>query len=153
MNKYIIIVISALCLCSCKSLTDYSFLTVMTIKNDSSHTVTVETDTKYFGGSYHDSPLNATILSESSYSTQKIIPYTPGLPINFIGERCIITFDDNIEVAHSHKTWDKLIEHNMCDVESYTLNKSKDDSRHEYIYTFTDEDYERAVAANAEREE
>ena len=60
---------------------------------------------------------------------------------------CVVTFDD--EIAVDHRNTD--IEHNLCDEDSYTVEVSgRHNTEFTYTYVFTDEDYERAVAANTE---
>ncbi len=146
MNKYIIIILAALCLFACDAHEDIdgSCMTVMNIENNSIHNITIKADSKYV--SYWET----TIPKGSCYSAQEITPYTPVSPQSFVGTRCIVTFDNDIEIVHSSKI---LMEHSLCDQNSYTVKVSgKHKTETTYTYTFTDEDYDRAVAASKEGE-
>ncbi len=65
-----------------------------------------------------------------------------------------VVFDNETAVNHygpNRDETDGIKEHSICDDESYECDAS---GRHyynrRYTYTFTDEDYDRAAAANAE---
>jgi len=74
-------------------------------------------------------------------------------PVLFTGIRCFVCFDDNIKTVHGLTFDDIPIEHNICDENSYTVEISgRHETECEYTYTFTDEDYDRAVAANAKKQ-
>lgn len=92
--------------------------------------------------------MDCSINSGESYSG--IESEDMPLPVGFLfGGRCIVTFDDKIEVEHSTTT-----ERSLCNENSYSVKVSgRHDTETTYTYVFTDKDYERAVAANAESEE
>ncbi len=148
MNKIIYILLSSICLfvTGCGIDVDYAYHTTLTFKNESSHTISIK-------GNSNEYILDCSINSGESYSCQKGGD-SPHPPQYFVGYRCIVIFNNSIEVIHSEFSTDPHIEHNLCDEDSYTAKVSgRHDTETTYTYIFTDEDYERAVAANAESEE
>ncbi len=148
MNKYIIIILAALCFCACKKgyvcvLADS--VTILTIENNSSHNITIKPDSKYISYSEINIPSGDKYVAEKCNEV-------PMDPHDFIDYRSIVIFDNDIEIVHSSKI---LMEHSLYDNNSYIYNKSKLNKysdKFEYTYTFTDEDYDRAVAMNANAE-
>lgn len=73
-------------------------------------------------------------------------------PHDFTGYCTVIVFDNEIGIKHYSPNWDEtdgIKEHSVCDDNSYECDTSgKHDYNRRYTYTFTDEDYDRAVAAN-----
>ncbi len=138
MNKHIIIILSILCLCGCNRLVEYDYTTILILKNNSSHTIAIKGNSDIY-------KMDCSINSGESYSG--IESEDMPLPVGFLfGGRCIVTFDDKIEVEHSTTT-----ERSLCNENSYSVKVSgRHDTETTYTYVFTDEDYERAVAANAE---
>lgn len=148
MNKHVLIILSCICLVGCNNGDIYEHLTIaeITFTNNSSHTITVKSDNNpYVSG---QSSLEFSIAPGKSY--QKSCTgntYVPE-PRHITGMRCFVIFDKIIEITHGITSSDKSITHNICDYDSFVITHN---SEHKitYTYTFTDEDYERAVAANA----
>ncbi len=135
MNKYVITILSALCLCGCNRIIDYEYTTILTIKNNCAHTVAIK-------GSSGIYTLECLINPGESYSG-KGNEEIPWIPEFFTGSNCSVIFDSKLAVDHG-----EIQEHSICRAESYTVKTSgRHKTKSEYTYIFTDEDYERAVAA------
>lgn len=148
MNKIIIILLSFVYLFAtgCAKDVEYAYHTTLTFKNESSHTISIK-------GNSNEYILDCSINSGESYSCNKG-GGIPRHPQCFVGDRCIVIFNNSIEIIHSEFSTKPHIEHNLCDESSYTAKVSgRHDTKTTYTYTFTDEDYERAVAANADCEQ
>ena len=145
-----IILLSALFLYDCQIDDESMEKGTVVYTNDSIHTIAVQTDRQHIADGQ---PLDFVIASGETYCTSAI-GYDI-LPMFFSGVRCLVRFDNDMEIIHG-KVFDGItIEHDICEYDSYecTLKTKKGIQYWTYIYTFTDEDYERAVAANAESEE
>lgn len=145
MNKIIIILLSGACLftTSCKRDIEYGYATILTFENKSSHTVDIKVDSKII---HWQKPWSCTVKPEESYSYTKG-GNTPLTPQMIMCDGCIVTFDGEMSVDHRNTD----IAHNLCNDNSYTVKISgRHDTKSEYTYTFTDEDYNRAAAANKE---
>lgn len=145
MNKIIYILLSSISLfaAGCGIDVEYAYHTTLTFKNESSYTISIK-------GNSDEYILDCSINSDESYSCNKG-GGIPRHPQCFVGNRCIVIFNNSIEVIHSEFSTDPHIEHNLCDEDSYTVEVSgRHDTETTYTYVFTDEDYERVVAANAE---
>jgi len=148
MNKIITLLLSGVCMfaTSCKIDVEYAYTTTLTLKNQSSHSITIK-------GSDNEYILDCTIHPGESYSCQDNFGESPWYPVLFTGIRCFVCFDDNIKIVHGLTFDDIPIEHNICDENSYTVEVSgRHKTKFVYTYTFTDEDYDRAVAANAKKQ-
>lgn len=75
-------------------------------------------------------------------------------PHTITGDCRTVVFDNETAVNHygpNRDETDGIKEHSICDDESYECDASdRHDYNRRYTYTFTDEDYDRAAAANAE---
>lgn len=148
MNKIIYILLSCICLFAtgCGIDVDYAYQTTLTFKNESSHKIEINVDSKIH---HEKEPWSCIIKPKESYSHIKGGD-SPWIIWYIMNDGCVVTFDD--EIAVNHRNTD--IEHNLCNEDSYTVKVSgRHDTETTYTYVFTDEDYERAVAANAESEE
>ncbi len=146
------IVLAALGLAACESevMSDYSFGGDYNIVNASSHTVAIsriDIEAPERGGKL----LECTLKSEEEYRSVRefTYPLVPDMVSNFTGAKCLLTFDSGISITHDRM--DENLEHNICKHTSYDITEY--DMKAErytttYIYTVTDADYERAVAAN-----
>ena len=142
MNKIIYILLSCICLfaASCEIEEEYICTTKLIFKNESQHKVEINVDSESI---LENKSWSCTMMSNEHYS--RLIDN--GSIWWVMGNGCVVTFDDEIAVDHRNTN----IEHNLCDESSYTIKKSgRHDTVITYTYIFTDEDYERAVAANAE---
>ena len=140
MNKYIITILTALCLCGCNRIIEYHYTTILAFENKSNHTIEIKV---YAGNSREKEPWECIIKPNENYSHTKGGDL-PWIIWYIMDDGCVVTFDDEIEVDHRNTN----IEHNLCDESSYTAKVSgQHDTKTTYTYTFTDEDYERAVAA------
>lgn len=146
MNKYIIAILTALCLCNCNNLIEYYYTTILVFENKSSHSVEIKV---YAGNSREKESWECIVKPNESYSHIKGGD-APGVIWHIMDNGCVVTFDN--EIAVDHRNTD--IEHNLCDESSYTVKVSgRHDTETTYTYVFTNEDYERAVAANADNGE
>lgn len=145
MNKYIITILAVLYLCGCNTTIDYYYTTILTFENHSSHTIEIKVDA---GNSREKEPWGCTIKPNEHYL--HIRTDDGPAPVYWIMEDgCVVIFDDETEIDHCHTQ----IEHNLCDKNSYSVKVSgKHDTKREYTYTFTDEDYDRAVAISNDKE-
>lgn len=150
MNKYIFIILSAICLSGCKDEVLYEYVTTAKIifTNDSSHSITVKSIDD--GQSGKQGSLEFTIMSGESHTESRTggITYVPE-PLSITGMRCSVIFDNELEIVHGTTASDGTIEHNLCDNNSFIQSYNGKD-KISYTYTFTDEDYDRAAAVNKE---
>lgn len=144
MNKTITLLLSVLCLYGCDRIIDHERITTIIIENKSSHTVEIKDNN---GSDFAQKPINCVLHSGESYSDCR---YDEGLlkPTVFTGFSCMVIFDDTVEIDHEKST-----AHSICDDASYIIEISgRHDTESTCTYIFTDEDYDRAVAANAKTE-
>jgi len=148
MNKIITLLLSSVCLfaTSCEIDVDYYYTTILTYKNNSSHIIEINANST---NPHEMMPWSCSINPGESYSHTDNSSGPGTIWYIMIMDGGVITFDNEITVDH-HNT---DIAHNLCDENSYTVEISgRHETECEYTYTFTDEDYDRAVAANAKEQ-
>lgn len=138
MKKYILTILTALCLCGCEK--HYLETNIINFENKSSHTIEINAAQNF------SRSCNCIIKPNDTYSYIAIVE--PGIGLRAIICPYTIKFDDEIEIDDTAN-----VGHDLDNSNSYSIKTSgKPDTKkytYTYTYTFTDEDYNRAVAANA----
>ncbi len=145
MNKIITLLLANICLFAtgCKIEEEYIYTTKLTFKNESAHKIKINIGSE---SSLAETSWSCAVMPDEHYSRT----IDNGSIWWVMEDGCIVIFDDEIVVDHRNTT----IEHNLCCESSYTVKVSgRHDTEITYTYIFTDEDYDRAVAANKENEE
>ncbi len=71
---------------------------------------------------------------------------------DYIGDTVHVTFDDEIEFTYRHSEYSEAVKtNNIYEYDCWSIN-SVGKHKRKWAYTFTDEDYDRAVAANAKEQ-
>lgn len=136
-NKFIL----ALCLllASCATDVDYSYSTTIVFENNSSHEVSVVADNNCL--MFSDFTLSPGKTAEFNASGMDDV--CPPLEISLLPHEAFVWFGDDVVVRNRYE--DSKMPHNICRAASYrTIQKEKRNQK--YRYTFTDEDYEYALA-------
>ena len=151
MNKIIALLLFIACLfvTGCKRICVlYECTTTIVMENKSNHTIEIKDNNQNNKYIFIKNPINCILQPGDKYSDNLYGEMCTYQPMDFTGYSCITIFDNEIEIDHS-----TLSEHSLCRQDSYSFRISgRHDTETTYTYVFTDEDYERAVAANADNE-
>ena len=125
---------------------DYYNSAKFIIDNNSSHKIRLTSESSE---RWRNNRVDVTVMPNESYKSDKIVEEAVGLE-NFIGEKVLVIFDDETEFVYMRKTYNgEFLENNICYDDCWNIHSTSKHSK-EWLFSFTDEDYERAVAANAE---
>lgn len=128
--------------------------TSITYTNDSSHYIEFSLTTTDDSGAFVRTT-DIALKPAESYTFDNNIKGGGYISPHIITGDCrTVVFDNETAVNHygpNRYETDGIKEHSICDDESYECDASgRHDYNRRYTYTFTDEDYDRAAAANAE---
>ena len=127
---------------------EYGYTANVIIENKSSHEIVV--DNSIVKLRHWQEPITTVIASGKNYSFSRGGDHPVEDPSWYIGDKCLITFDAQVEIVHTRRTLeeDVVVEHSICEQEPFELIMHEKFSK-TFTYTFTDADYDRAVEWNA----
>lgn len=141
-----------LCLCLCciaiaaGCTIDYWNYAKFIVINNSSHKIRLIAESSEI---YGNGKTDITIMPFEKSESKWIVDEAVGLE-NYIGKEVHATFDDEIEFTYQYSN--TIWTNNICRYSYWDVNWIRKYKR-KCTFTFTDEDYDRAVAANKESEE
>lgn len=128
------------------------YCTSITYINDSSHIIEFSIAATDVSGAFNQTTDIALKPTESYTFSYNVKGDGYISPYYITGYCTVVVFDNEIKVTHYSPDWDEtdgIKEHSICDNDSYECDASgKHDYNRRYTYIFTDDDYDRAVAAN-----